>query len=108
MANKKYWQNFSELSQTEQAKTMADNEFQEDLPFESADKSSSEGPSRRDFLKYLGFSTAAASLAASCEMPVNKSIPFLNRPQDIVPGVADFYATTFVSGSDVLPVLAKV
>jgi molybdopterin-containing oxidoreductase family iron-sulfur binding subunit len=108
MANKKYWQNFSELSQTEQAKTMAENEFQEDLPFESADKSSGEGPSRRDFLKYLGFSTAAASLAASCEIPVNKSIPFLNRPQDVVPGVADFYATTFVSGSDVLPVLAKV
>src|SRR6478735_3179918 len=108
MANKKYWQNFSELSQTEQAKTKAENEFQEDLPFESADKSSGEGPSRRDFLKYLGFSTAAASLAASCEIPVKKSIPFLNRPQDIIPGVADYYATTFVSGSDVLPVLVKV
>src|SRR6478752_5924394 len=108
MANKKYWQNFSELSQTEQAKTMAENEFQEELPFESADKNSSEGPSRRDFLKYLGFTTAAASLAASCEIPVKKSIPFLNRPQDIIPGVADYYATTFVSGSDVLPVLVKV
>src|SRR5690606_10228064 len=64
--------------------------------------------SRRDFLKYLGFSTAAAALAASCETPVNKAIPYLNRPQDVTPGVADYYATTYVGHGDVVPVVAKV
>lgn len=110
MANTKYWQNFSELNQSNQSKKLAENEFQEDLPFESADsKGLAQAPSsRRDFLKYLGFSTAAAAVAASCEMPVKKSIPFLNRPQDITPGMADYYATTFVSGGEAVPVIAKV
>src|SRR5205085_50801 len=63
---------------------------------------------RRDFLKYLGFSTAAATLAASCEIPVRKVVPYLNKPENMVPGVADFYATTYISGGDAIPVLAKV
>ena len=63
---------------------------------------------RRDFLKYLGFSTAAAALAASCKMPVRKAIPFANKPENIVPGVAKYYATTYVQDGDVIPVLAKV
>ena len=63
---------------------------------------------RRDFLKYLGFSTAAATLAASCEMPVRNIIPYVNKPENMVPGVADYYATTFVSGGDAVPIVAKV
>jgi MoCo/4Fe-4S cofactor protein with predicted Tat translocation signal len=108
MANKKYWQNFSELNSSEKSKKLAENEFQEDLPFEADSKLADSSASRRDFLKYLGFSTAAAAVAASCEMPVKKSIPFLNRPADITPGVADFYASTFVSGGESIPVVVKV
>ncbi len=110
MATKKYWQNFSELNSSKESKKLAENEFQEDLPFEGADKNQlAKAPSsRRDFLKYLGFSTAAAAVAASCELPVKKSIPFLNKPQDIIPGSADYYATTFVSGGEAIPVVAKV
>ena len=40
--------------------------------------------SRRDFLKYIGFSTAAATLAA-CEGPVVKSIPYVVKPKEIIP-----------------------
>ena len=63
---------------------------------------------RRDFLKYLGFSTTAAMIAASCEMPVRKAIPFANKPEDIVPGVANYYATTYVQDGEAISVLAKV
>ena len=63
---------------------------------------------RRDFLKYLGFSTAAAALAASCKMPVRKAIPYANKPENIIPGEAKYYATTYVQDGDVIPVLAKV
>jgi len=106
MSKKKYWQSFGELNNTQQYQEDSANEFKEELPFEMGD-SSAKTP-RRDFLKYLGFSTAAATLAASCEMPVKKSIPFLNKPADIVPGVSNYYATTFVLDGDVVPVLAKV
>src|SRR5205823_2867464 len=63
---------------------------------------------RRDFLKLMGFSTAAAALAASCEMPVRKAIPFVNKPEDIIPGVANYYATTFVQEGEAVSILAKV
>src|SRR4029077_10620118 len=63
--------------------------------------------SRRDFLKMLGFSTGAAVIAASCEMPVRKSIPYIWRPEEIVPGVANYYASTFYQGGDYGAVLVK-
>lgn len=109
MANKKYWQSFSELTDSEYFHELAGNEFREDLPVGDEGIAEEKGStSRRDFLKYLGFSTAAAALAASCETPVNKAIPYLNRPQDVTPGVADYYATTYVGHGDVVPVVAKV
>ena len=108
MAKKKYWQRFSDIDKV--SSPQEENEFAEELPFETADSKglTNSTASRRDFLKYLGFSTAAAVAAASCENPVNKAIPFLNKPQDIVPGVADFYASTYVNGGESIPILVKV
>lgn len=62
---------------------------------------------RRDFLKYLGFSIGAATVAASCEIPLKRAIPYVTKPDDIVPGVANYYASTFVQGGDVVSVLVK-
>ena len=106
---KTYWQSFAELKNGEQFRKEAGNEFRDELPFEDLDRTGllDAATPRRDFLKYLGFSTAAASLA-SCEMPVRKAIPYTSRPDNIVPGIAKYYATTFVSDGDVLPVVAKV
>src|SRR6266487_1586003 len=109
MDNKKYWQDFRELNQSEAYQQSVKDEFREELPFETDNKGFLEAVApRRDFLKYLGFSTAAAAMAASCEIPVKKAIPFANKPEDIVPGVAYWYATTYIQNGDVLSVLAKV
>lgn len=62
--------------------------------------------SRRDFLKYLGFGVTAATIA-SCDIPVRKAIPYVSKPDSIVPGVATYYASTFVQGGDYVPVLVK-
>jgi MoCo/4Fe-4S cofactor protein with predicted Tat translocation signal len=109
--SKKYWQSFGELNNSEANQKLVQNEFQEDLlPIEELRSESvldAKTP-RRDFLKYLGFSTAAAAVAASCEMPVKKAIPYVNKPDNLTPGVADFYATTYVQDGDVVSVLAKV
>lgn len=109
MSDKKYWQSFSELANTEEYEKKIQNEFQEELPFEDASGKGWMDASapRRDFLKYLGFSTAAATLA-SCKTPVKKVVPFANKPENVVPGVAKYYATTYVQDGDVIPVLAKV
>jgi molybdopterin-containing oxidoreductase family iron-sulfur binding subunit len=110
MSEKKYWQSFGELNNSEAYQQAAKDEFREELPFETADDKGflQAITPRRDFLKYVGFSTAAAAVAASCEVPVKKAIPFANKPEDIVPGVANYYATTYVQDGDVVSVLAKV
>src|SRR6202035_1081998 len=110
MSDKKHWQSFGERSNSEAYQQAAGDEFKESLPLEGLDGKGlldARHP-RRDFLKYLGFSTAAATLAASCEMPVRHVIPYLNKPENMVSGVADYYATTFVSGGDAVSIVAKV
>ena len=47
---------------------------------------------RREFLKLVGASAGAAA-TVGCE-PVNKLIPYVIQPEEIVPGIADHYAST--------------
>jgi len=110
MSQNKYWQSFGEVNDPENLKKFSQDEFQEELPFEGFDDKGlidAKAP-RRDFLKYLGFSTAAATLAASCKIPVRKAIPYANKPENLIPGVAKYYATTYVQDGDVIPIVAKV
>ena len=110
MANKKYWQNFGELNHSEAFQQTAEKEFKEELlPLEDLDDKGlldAKTP-RRDFLKYLGFSTAAATLAASCEMPVRNVVPYLQKPDDLIPGVSNYYASTCINEGDVTAVIVK-
>ncbi len=108
--SKQYWQGFGQVNDPENFQQKVTDEFREELPFEDLDEKGildAKAP-RRDFLKYLGFSTAAAALAASCKTPVRKAIPFANKPENIIPGEAKYYATTYVQDGDAIPVLAKV
>jgi len=110
MSKKKYWQSFGELNHTESFQESAKNEFKEELlPLSDLDDKGilDARTPRRDFLKYLGFSTAAAAVAASCEMPVRKAVPYLQRPEGLIPGVANYYASTYVNGGDVISVVVK-
>jgi len=63
--------------------------------------------SRRDFLKYLGFGLGAATVAASCEIPVKRAIPYVVKPEEIVPGVATYYASSYVKGGEFSSILVK-
>jgi len=107
--SKKYWKGIEELEQTPEFVESTQKEFTEYVSVDkflgdaSEDDSST---SRRDFLKVLGFSVTAATLAA-CEAPVTKSIPFLNKPEDLTPGVANYYMSTFFDGYDLASVRIK-
>ncbi|PIF00863.1 MAG: quinol:cytochrome C oxidoreductase [Maribacter sp.] len=110
-SNKKYWKSEAELDPNDSiVETLRQNEFVEEIPVDEflgdKEKLSSTNTNRRDFLKYVGFSTAAASLAA-CEGPVRKSIPYVVQPERIIPGVANYYATTIANGFDFASVLVK-
>jgi MoCo/4Fe-4S cofactor protein with predicted Tat translocation signal len=106
---KKYWKGVDELQNDPEFVRLRDNEFFEHLPVgEAIDKkaSSTDNTSRRDFLKFLGFSVAAASLAA-CEAPVKKAIPYLIKPEEVTLGIPNYYASTFYDGQDYCSVVVK-
>lgn len=106
---KKYWKGFEELNNTSEFQKNKRNEFNEDLPIlnELGNLVSEQTSTRRDFLKVLGFSTVAATIAASCEIPVNKIIPYTFKPEEIIPGIANYYASSFMNGKDFCSILVK-
>ncbi|MEO0571138.1 MAG: TAT-variant-translocated molybdopterin oxidoreductase [Bacteroidota bacterium] len=110
-SSKKYWKSEAELNPNDTiVEALRNNEFVEQIPVDDflGDKQNLEesNTTRRDFLKYVGFSTAAAAMAA-CEGPVNKSVPYVIQPENIVPGVANYYATTIADGYDFASILIK-
>ncbi|WP_304238031.1 TAT-variant-translocated molybdopterin oxidoreductase [Jiulongibacter sediminis] len=95
---KKYWKGIEEYRNDIEVVKNAEKEFNlEDLDG---------GTHRRDFLKMLGFGVTAVSLAA-CDAPVRKTIPYLNKPESVEPGVPNYFATTYAEGGEFCSVLVK-
>jgi len=109
MSKKTYWKGLEQLKNDPEFVKYADKEFPEYLPINGNKRSpeaQEDGSSRRDFLKMMGFSVAAASLAA-CEAPVRKAIPYLNKPVEVDPGIANYYASTYAQGGDYCSIVIK-
>ena len=97
---KKYWKGVEELKNDIGFVKNANREFNLD------DIETVEPTHRRDFLKVLGFSMAAVSLAA-CDAPVRKAIPYLNKPESVEPGIPNWYASTYAEGGEYCSILVK-
>ena len=100
--NNKVWLGTDQLESSPEYIKATDNE----IGMPAAAESPRLEASRRDFLKYLGFGMTAATIA-SCDIPVRKAIPYVSKPDSIVPGVATYYASTFAQSGDYVPVLVK-
>jgi MoCo/4Fe-4S cofactor protein with predicted Tat translocation signal len=83
-----YWRSLGELADSpeyrrhilERYKQETDNSF-----------------NRRDFLSLMGASLAMAGLAC-CRKPVEKIVPYVRQPEEIIPGVPNYYATAMPFG----------
>ena len=61
---------------------------------------------RKSFLTVMGASLAMAAM--NCHRrPVEKIIPYVQRPDNHVPGIASYYATAYVNPQGVLPLVVK-
>ena len=107
-SNKIQFRSIHELKDPTLNGKLALKEFQNEIPVDEflGDADNNSGTSRRDFLKLLGFSTAAVTLAA-CEAPVIKTIPYVVKPHDIIPGIPNYYASSYFDGFDFSSVLVK-
>jgi MoCo/4Fe-4S cofactor protein with predicted Tat translocation signal len=84
---KEYWRSLNQLAGTPEFNEFLRREFPEgtiDLPAQM---------NRRNFLTLMGASLALAGLT-SCRRPVEKIVPFVNAPEEIIPGIPQYYATT--------------
>ena len=84
----KYWQN----AQTQEKRSQ--EFFEKPVEWlEKMDRTDSQGFARRDFLTLMGASMALAT-AACARRPVHKIIPYVVKPEEIIPGVANWYSST--------------
>jgi MoCo/4Fe-4S cofactor protein with predicted Tat translocation signal len=82
-----YWRSLEQLEERPESRAFVEREFPEgasELP---------EGVTRRDMIMLLGASLSLAGLAG-CRRPVEEIVPYVTAPEEIVPGVPRYYATT--------------
>jgi MoCo/4Fe-4S cofactor protein with predicted Tat translocation signal len=99
-SKKIYWKGVEQLANNPEFVKHAHHEFAQPGPEEDL------GHSRRDFLKMMGFGMSAVSLAA-CEAPIRKAIPYVSKPMDTDPSIADYYASSYINGGDYCSIVVK-
>jgi MoCo/4Fe-4S cofactor protein with predicted Tat translocation signal len=107
--SRKYWKGLEELKETPSFIERRDQEFPQPVSVEDFlgdEKLGETSTPRRDFLKFLGFSVAAATVVA-CEAPVVKAIPYVNKPENVTPGMPTWYASTYYDGVSYASILVK-
>ena len=98
---KKYWLSLEDYKNSPVVQESVKKEFLSFLPTQEEISSS-----RRDFLQIMGAGLALAS--ASCmRRPTEKLVPYVNRPVDIIPGEANYYASSYYDGREGFSTLIK-
>jgi Fe-S-cluster-containing dehydrogenase component/anaerobic selenocysteine-containing dehydrogenase len=108
--DKKYWKSLEELKSGPDKDYIEDHQYvnKNELIDLVQDESLQLSSNRRNFLKLFGFSIAGTALAAGCKRPVQMAIPYLFKPEEVTPGTANYYASTFFDGDDYAGILVKV
>ncbi len=102
MINKNYyWGSLDELHQTADDQESVGKEFPS--PPQEQEVTEME---RREFLKLMG-AGFLLSAAVSCARPVEKIIPYVNKPEEITPGIANWYTSTCMECSAVCGLIVK-
>ena len=85
-----YWRSLEHLEGSAAFKEQVRHEFMPGAtdPIEVGDSS------RRHFMKIMGASMAFAGLTG-CRRPVELTLPFSRRPEEMIPGIPMQYATSF-------------
>ena len=100
LRGKEYWRSLEELSRSDSFDEFFANEFpQQALALEK-------GVDRRDFVKLMGASVAMAGLTA-CAPPNQSIVPYVNQPENLIPGKPIFFASAMTLGGYARGVLVE-
>ncbi len=92
-AGKTYWRSLNELAETPEYRNILEREFPENAA-EMKDP-----VTRREFLSLMGASAALAGLTG-CRKPMDYIVPYVNQPEEVVPGIPLEYASTMPLGEE--------
>ena len=98
---RKYWRSLDELASVDGFKEFLHREF----PRQASEWIDDEG--RRNFLKIMGASLALAGLSACTKQPTEFIMPYVDAPEQALPGKPLFYATAFPVQGIANPVLVE-
>ncbi len=92
-AGQTYWKSLGQLASDPDSRAFLEREF----PPGASEPP--DGVTRREILMLLGASLSLAGLAG-CRRPVEEIVPYVQAPEEIIPGVPLHYATTMPFGTD--------
>src|SRR5262245_31115618 len=85
--SRSYWRSLAQIEDLPEYRAALEREFPEgasELP---------DGVTRRELMMLVGASLSLAGLAG-CRRPVEEIVPFVTAPEETVPGIPRYYATT--------------
>lgn len=98
---KAYWRSLEEHADTPEFREFVAEEYPHEI--EHWDN----GLSRRNFVKVMGASLALAGLSGCVIQPPEKIVPYVTPQDGMLPGKANFYATSMSLGGTSIGLLAK-
>lgn len=97
----KYWKSLDDLSETPAFKEWVDKEF-------PSGASELEGVGRRNFMKIMAASFGLAGLGMTgCRRPKQHILPYAQQPENLIPGVANFYCSSVPGMTANIPVIVE-
>ena len=96
-----YWRSLAELAQSPESRNFLEREFPEgasELPA---------GINRREMITLLGASLSLAGLTGCIRRPVEEIVPYVTAPEDVVPGIPRYFATTMPFGRSAYGVIVE-
>jgi molybdopterin-containing oxidoreductase family iron-sulfur binding subunit len=98
---KKYWRSLEELADTPEFRDFVAREFPQQA------EGWNDPIERRTFIKLMGASLALAGLSGCVFQPPEKIVPYVNQPEDHVPGKSLFFATAAPLFGTATPILVR-
>ena len=97
----KQWRSLEEFAETPESREWIEREFP---PLASE---WSDDVSRRRFLKLMGAAFALAGVSACTRQPLEKIVPYVKQPEELIPGKPLYYATALTLGGYARGVLVE-
>lgn len=96
-----YWRSLNEVADTEEFRTYLHREFPEGA------SEWNDALGRRKFLQLMGASLAFAGLTSCTRQPIEKIVPYVRAPEQMVPGKPLYFASALTHGGFARGVLVE-